>query len=191
MHSWLLRTPTLNLLIDTCIGAYRERGGSGAWNSRQSTRLLDELAAQGLYSDDIDLVASTHLRGDHVGWNTRLEDGRWVPTFPRARYGISAVEVEAWARLDAVSDTPVNYGAYRDSILPIVESGQALYVRPGEVLASGVEIVPLTRHTHSHFGIEVVHGGDRVLLRQRDPLARPARRLALAEHVVRGSCACD
>ncbi|MET0375454.1 MAG: MBL fold metallo-hydrolase [Rhizorhabdus sp.] len=162
LHSWLLRTPTLNLLIDTCIGADKERG-SGPWSRRQSTRLLDELAAQGLQPEDIDFVACTHLHGDHVGWNTRLEDGRWVPTFPRARYGISAVEVEAWARLDAVSDTPVNYGAYRDSILPIVESGQALYVGPGEILAPGVEIVPLPGHTLSHFGIEVDHGGDRAL----------------------------
>lgn len=163
LHSWLLRTPTLNLLIDTCIGADKERAGHATWNQRQSTRLIDELAAQGLRPEDIDFVACTHLHADHVGWNTKLEDGNWVPTFPNARYGISAAEVEAWARLDAVSATPVNYGAYRDSILPIVESGQALYVGSGEVLAPGVEIVPLPGHTPSHFGIEVNHKGSRAL----------------------------
>jgi glyoxylase-like metal-dependent hydrolase (beta-lactamase superfamily II) len=136
---------------------------AATWNRRQSTRLIDELAAQGLRPKDIDFVACTHLHGDHVGWNTRLEDGRCVPTFPMARYGISAAEVEAWARFDAVSDKPVNYGAYRDSIMPLVESGQALYVGAGEVLAPGVEIVPLPGHTPSHFGIEVNQGESRAL----------------------------
>src|SRR5262245_32624444 len=28
----------------------------------------------------------THLHVDHVGWNTRLENERWVPTFPKAKY---------------------------------------------------------------------------------------------------------
>lgn len=163
MHSFLLRTPSLNILVDTCIGAHKQRPAHAAWHQRQSPRFLENLAREGLSPDDIDLVFCSHLHADHVGWNTQLLDGRWVPTFPRARYAISEHEFAEWRRLQAESDIPVNHGAYTDSLLPVVETGQAMFVSPGDPLVAGLSIVPLAGHTTHHMGLEVSSGGARAL----------------------------
>lgn len=159
MHSFLLRTPTLNILIDTCIGADKPRPAHNAWHQRRSMRFVDDLRAQGLTPEDIDLVFCTHLHADHVGWNTRLLDGRWVPTFPNARYAMSRQEFEQWRTAQAASEAPVNHGAFRDSLLPVEEHGQALFADVGEVLTPGIEIVALAGHTSDHRGLQVRHDG--------------------------------
>jgi glyoxylase-like metal-dependent hydrolase (beta-lactamase superfamily II) len=85
VHSWLLRVGRYNVLIDTCLGNDKSRPRL-VEGHRLDTRYLKRLANVGLTPDDIDYVLCTHLHVDHVGWNTRLDNGRWVPTFPNARY---------------------------------------------------------------------------------------------------------
>ncbi|WP_232494656.1 MBL fold metallo-hydrolase [Novosphingobium kaempferiae] len=155
MKSWLVRAGGRTILVDTCIGQHKERPRHAAWHRRGSDRLLRDLAAEGLAPNDIDLVLCTHLHADHVGWNTRLEDGRWVPTFPRARYAMSRREVGDWRALAAASDVPVNHGAFEDSILPVVDHGLALYVTAGDELAEGVTVEALPGHTVEHFGLHL------------------------------------
>lgn len=159
MHSFLLRTPTLNILVDTCIGADKQRPAHAAWHQRRSLQLIEELRAEGLGPGDIDLVFCTHLHADHVGWNTQLIDGRWVPTFPNARYALSREEFEHWRAAQAASETPVNHGAFLDSLLPVEASGQAMFAGVGEQIAPGIEIVGLAGHTSDHRGLEVRHAG--------------------------------
>jgi hypothetical protein len=62
-----------------------------------------------------------------VGWNTRLIDGRWVPTFPNASYLFARQEWERWehAELRARYTTDPYY---EDSLLPVMESGRAQLV---------------------------------------------------------------
>ena len=163
MHSWLLRTPALNILVDTCIGAHKERPAHTAWHRRNTDRLLTELAAQGVTQDEVDVVMCTHLHADHVGWNTRLVDGRWVPTFPNARYAMSGVELAYWQERQAAAGTPANHGALGDSVLPVVEAGQALFVGAGEQLAPGIEVVGLPGHTPDHLGLLLQRDGTRML----------------------------
>lgn len=163
MHSFLLRTPTLNVLVDTCVGAAKERPAHSAWHQRGGERFLSELHAQGMGPEDIDLIFCTHLHADHVGWNTRLQDGRWVPTFPRARYCISEIELAYWRAAQAQSSTPVNHGALQDSILPIVETGQALFASAGDTLLPGLSVVALSGHTLDHRGLELNRAGERGL----------------------------
>lgn len=155
MKSWLVRAGGCNILVDTCIGQHKDRSRHPAWHRRTSDRLLRELAGAGLAPEDIDIVVCTHLHADHVGWNTRLDNGRWVPTFPRARYGMSRRELAGWRDLAAASTEPVNHGAYVDSILPVVESGQAVFLAPGDLLAPGVRVEALPGHTIDHFGLLV------------------------------------
>lgn len=155
MKSWLVRAGGRTILVDTCIGQHKKRPRHAAWHRRTSDRLLRELAAIGLAPEDIDIVLCTHLHADHVGWNTRLLDGRWVPTFPNARYALSRREAEDWRVRAAASDEPVNHGAYVDSILPVVEHGLAFYVAAGDDLADGVTIEALPGHTIDHFGLHV------------------------------------
>jgi glyoxylase-like metal-dependent hydrolase (beta-lactamase superfamily II) len=155
MKSWLVRLGGQVILIDTCIGQHKERQRHPAWHRRTSDRLLRELNAAGLTAEDVDIVLCTHLHADHVGWNTRLENGRWVPTFPRARYAMSRREVEAWRDRSRGSAQPVNHGAFDDSILPVVEEGLAFFVSAGDEIGPGAIVEGLPGHTPDHFGLRV------------------------------------
>jgi len=93
VHSWLLKVGNKNILIDCCCGNNKVRPARPFWNML-NTPYLDRLAAAGARPQDIDYVMCTHLHHDHVGWNTQLRDGSFVPTFPNARYVISKPDFE-------------------------------------------------------------------------------------------------
>ena len=82
------------VLVDTCTG--QDKGHPPPFDFPKQ-RWLDEFKAAGLTFEQIDYVFCTHLHVDHVGWNTRLIDGLWVPTFPNARYVFDKTEFETWA----------------------------------------------------------------------------------------------
>lgn len=84
IHSLVVDTGERRIIVDTCLGNDKERE-IPAWN-RLQTDFLEDLTAAGYPPDTIDTVMCTHLHVDHVGWNTRLVDGEWVPTFANARY---------------------------------------------------------------------------------------------------------
>src|SRR5262249_28077152 len=119
--------------------------------------------------DDVDVVLCTHLHADHVGWNTRREDGRWLPTFRNARYVIAATEYAHYAALHAVAgDVPVNRGSFADSVLPVVACGQADLVDAAHVVeldpGGGVCLEPAPGHTPGNVTIAVRGGGREALL---------------------------
>ena len=89
IQSYVVRTSHHTILIDSCVGNHKERANRPLWHRKTDDTYLRALASLGLAPEDIDYVVCTHLHSDHVGWNTRLEDGRWVPTFPKARYVFS------------------------------------------------------------------------------------------------------
>ena len=91
-QSYVVKTPHHNILVDGCIGNDKNFPNRPAWNKKTDANWMGALKAAGLGVEDIDFVMCTHLHGDHVGWNTRLENGRWVPTFPKARYLFSKKE---------------------------------------------------------------------------------------------------
>ena len=91
IHSWLLKTPSHTIVIDTCGGNDKQRPASPRFH-QLNTPYLERLKAAGVAPEDVDLVICTHFHVDHVGWNTRLVDGRWVPTFPKATYILSRIE---------------------------------------------------------------------------------------------------
>ena len=122
IQSYVLRTPWHTVVIDTCVGNDKPRNGVPAWHMRRGTYLSD-LAAVGVKPEDVDMVICTHLHVDHVGWNTRLEGGRWVPTFPRARYVIVREEFEFWKHEGETGRE--EFGLIDDSVIPVVEAGMA------------------------------------------------------------------
>jgi glyoxylase-like metal-dependent hydrolase (beta-lactamase superfamily II) len=93
IHSWLIRTRRHTILLDCCAGNHKERPGFSRFH-QLDTPFLQRLGAAGVRPEDIDVVLCTHLHADHVGWNTMLVDGRWVPTFPNAKYLFSRIENE-------------------------------------------------------------------------------------------------
>src|SRR3982074_249645 len=117
-QSYVVKTPHHNILIDSCIGNDKPRPLRPKWNMKTDDTYARALAAAGFSVGDIDYVMCTHLHVDHVGWNTRLENGRWVPTFPNARYVFGKTEFDYWTAQNATAAVP----AFVDSVLPIVEA---------------------------------------------------------------------
>lgn len=138
IHSWLVRTPRRTILIDACIGNHKQRPSIERFHMRNEP-WLERLQAAGARPENVDVVLCTHLHADHVGWNTRLENGCWVPTFPNARYLCGRADFERWdeRRPDFVP-RPINENVFADSILPVLESGQLVLIDEGYVIDDGV-----------------------------------------------------
>tara|TARA_R110002020_G_scaffold27552_23_gene88895 strand:+ start:10377 stop:11252 length:876 start_codon:yes stop_codon:yes gene_type:complete len=155
VHSLVVRSGPLTILIDTCVGEHKERPVRADWHRRDGGPYLPALAAAGLEPADIDIVLCTHLHADHVGWNTRLENGRWVPTFPNARYLIGRTELRHWQDAERTRPGAANHSSYADSVLPILEAGLCEEVDDGFALAPGMTIVPLAGHSPGQVGLEL------------------------------------
>ena len=163
-HSFVVHTPHHTILVDACVGNDKNRPTRPAWHQRRGS-FLGDLAAIGVRPESVDFVLCTHLHADHVGWNTRLLDGRWVPTFPRAQYLIATTEYEHWRdQYSANPAVPVNYGSFEDSVLPIVRSGQAVMVPSNYALEAGINCEPAPGHTPGNLIIHVEDGGRHVVL---------------------------
>lgn len=149
-HSYVLTTPHHRILIDTCVGNDKSRPARPSWHQQQGS-YLQTLAALGLAPEDIDFVCCTHLHADHVGWNTQLRDGRWVPTFPKARYVFARSEYTHWEQIHrqalARGEPAPNHGSFADSVLPVMEAGQAELVREDFEFEEGVYLRPALGHT--------------------------------------------
>ena len=152
-HSTVVRTPRATILVDTCSGNDKERPHKLRYH-RKNWPYLANLATAGFAPEDIDYVLCTHLHADHVGWNTRLLNGRWVPTFPNARYLFAREEWDHWqvAGLRAKYTTDPYY---EDSLLPIMESGQAEFVATDYAIDDSVRIEPWPGHTPGHICVLV------------------------------------
>jgi glyoxylase-like metal-dependent hydrolase (beta-lactamase superfamily II) len=120
-HAWVIQTPHHNMIIDTCWGNDKPRD---IYGGNFDLPWLDRLGALGLTPEDIDFVMCTHLHADHIGWNTRLLDGRWVPTFPNARYLFGRKEFDYWSNCEDNNQVI----AFEDSVLPCIEAGLATLV---------------------------------------------------------------
>ena len=155
LHTFVVRTPHHNILIDTCMGNHKERTISEDW-SMMDTDYLAKIAALGLAPEDIDFVMCTHLHVDHVGWNTQLVDGRWVPTFPNARYVFQKTEYDHWQQN---RDHHGVDGAFEDSVLPVVEAGRADLVAGDFAIDDSIWLEPSPGHTPGHVCINVRNGG--------------------------------
>ena len=150
VHSYIIRTPHHVILVDTCVGNDKDRPSTKAWH-RQSFPWLDNLAAMGVRPEEVDFVLCTHLHVDHVGWNTRLEDGRWVPTFPNARYLFQRDEYAFWEAAGAeIGATGTGDGCFRDSVLPVMEAGRAVLVDGDHAIDDTLHLEPSYGHSPGH-----------------------------------------
>jgi glyoxylase-like metal-dependent hydrolase (beta-lactamase superfamily II) len=141
IQTYVVRTPRHTVLIDTCVGNDKNREGSALWHMRRGA-YLDDLRAAGVAPEQVDLVVCTHLHVDHVGWNTRLVDGRWEPTFPNARYLFAGEEWEYWRHEQDA--------CIADSVLPVVEAGRARLVEADHVIDPWLRLEPSPGHTPGH-----------------------------------------
>jgi glyoxylase-like metal-dependent hydrolase (beta-lactamase superfamily II) len=167
-HSYLVRTPRWTAVVDTCCGNQKPRPRVPAWNQLNQP-YLENMADLGVRPEQIDFVMCTHLHVDHVGWNTRLIDGRWVPTFPKARYLMGRAEYQHWeAAHRANPRTPVNHGSFEDSVLPVVAAGQAEFVETDHLLFddrdASLHFASAPGHTAGNMQIHLNGGSDHAVM---------------------------
>jgi glyoxylase-like metal-dependent hydrolase (beta-lactamase superfamily II) len=153
MHSWLIDTGKHKILVDGCVGNDKTRPTRPDW-CNLDTPFLARLHAAGAHPEDIDFVLCTHLHADHVGWNTRLVDGRWIPTFPNAKYVFSRREHTYWEeRLAGDNGSGHHLLSYQDSVLPVIQAKQALIVDDYHEIAGCLILAPAPGHTPGHVAI--------------------------------------
>ncbi len=154
-HSYVVRTERSTILVDACLGNDKDRGGTPPFHMRD-VDFLGRLGDFGLSPTDIDYVLCTHMHADHVGWNTRLENGRWVPTFPNARYIFSRTEYEHWeCQAKQNPDGAWQEASFFDSVLPVVEAGRVTMVESDHELEVGIWLEPATGHSPGNVVINV------------------------------------
>ena len=155
-QSYIVRTPHHTILIDSCIGNDKPRPGRPNWHMKSDDTYMRALSAAGITPADIDYVMCTHLHVDHVGWNTRLENGHWVPTFPKARYVFRKTEYDYWTEQNKKAEVP----PFADSVLPVVEADRAEIVSDDFAIGDHVRILPTPGHTPGHVAFALGRGKD-------------------------------
>ncbi|MEI7711192.1 MAG: MBL fold metallo-hydrolase [Rhodospirillales bacterium] len=153
-QSYVVQIGGKNILVDSCIGNDKDRAARPLWNKKKDTAFMDGLKRSGLTPNDIDFVMCTHLHVDHVGWNTKLENGRWVPTFPNARYLFSKIELDYWLAENAKGAIP----PIVDSVIPIVEAKACDIVTSDHQLSDLVTLMPSPGHTIDHYAVAIGKG---------------------------------
>ncbi|MCV7422554.1 MBL fold metallo-hydrolase [Mycobacterium yunnanensis] len=122
LQSWVVEVDGLTVVVDTGGGNGRERPHLPALAGLQ-TDFLGALERAGVAADEVDVVVNTHLHTDHVGWNTRLVDGQWVPTFPNARYLMPEADYRFFAP-DGPGATTGSRIVFEDSVFPVADQMQ-------------------------------------------------------------------
>jgi glyoxylase-like metal-dependent hydrolase (beta-lactamase superfamily II) len=147
-HTFVIEAGARRIVVDTCTGNSKDRPLIPEFD-HQHRPFLADLAAAGFDPDTIDTVVCTHLHFDHVGWNTRLVDGKWVPTFPRARYLFGAGDLDYWAH----SDDPMHASAFADSVQPVIDDGLVEPVPADTSLTPEIQLRTTRGHTPGHLSV--------------------------------------
>ena len=153
IQAFLVQTPRHKILVDTCVGNHKPRkrdmfdGAVFPW--------MRNFLALGVTPKDIDYVLCTHMHVDHVGWNTKLENGRWIPTFPNAKYIFAKTELEFWEQQSGQQKMMRTGDYIVDSVLPILEAKQEVLVETDYQLDDGLSLLPLPGHTPGMVGLRI------------------------------------
>jgi glyoxylase-like metal-dependent hydrolase (beta-lactamase superfamily II) len=159
VHTFLVETPHRRMLVDTCIGNDKQNRDIPTWNNLQGSFLAD-IAEAGFPRDSVDTVLCTHLHVDHVGWNTMLAEGRWVPTFPNARYIMGRLEFDHWTH----SERPDMRHIIGDSVKPVFDAGLVDLVEMDAVLDDEISLRPTVGHTPGHVSVRIRSKGEEALI---------------------------
>jgi len=162
VQSYVIETPRVTILVDTGVGNNKTGRRRDTWNNGDWP-YLENMAAAGYVPDDIDIVVFTHIHVDHVGWNTRLVEGRWVPTFAGARHMFVADELADAERKSTVD--PLRFGAIlEDSVRPVIAAGLVDRMPADHVLDRSVRLGPAPGHTRFHSAVWIEDGGEHAVV---------------------------
>lgn len=177
IHAWVIQTPTHTVLVDTATGNDKLRPTAPLFHQLKEP-FLARLQAIGVSPEAVDFVLLTHLHADHVGWNTRLQGERWVPTFPNARYVFSEREysynlalsrergavarIQRQAGIGTPRRQPLD-GVFEDSVMPVVEAGLDQRIKIDNTLIEGFRFHSTPGHSIDHASISVTSRGETAL----------------------------
>ena len=157
IHALVLESEGQTIMVDTCIG--NRPIDMVPQMSHLGEGFLDELAAAGFEPGDIDIVLCTHLHFDHVGWNTILVDGEWVPTFPNARYLFGRTEYEYWD--SGAEGAAITFG---DAVRPVLEAGLADLVDSDHQVTGEIGLEPSPGHSPGHVSVRISSAGQEAVI---------------------------
>jgi glyoxylase-like metal-dependent hydrolase (beta-lactamase superfamily II) len=166
IHALVIETPASQgqtgrrMVVDTCLGNDKQGRKAPTWNNL-SGPFLSDLSGAGYARETIDTVMCTHLHVDHVGWNTMMVDGKWVPTFPNARYLIGRAEFDYWR---AQQKDPELQLVFADSVRPVFEAGLVDLVETDHRVCEEVSFVPTLGHTPGHVSVRISSRGEEALI---------------------------
>ncbi|HUO92841.1 MAG TPA: MBL fold metallo-hydrolase [Rhizomicrobium sp.] len=158
IHALAVEAPGLKLVVDTCIGNDKARGMLRG--EKLQTSFLQHMKEIGFGREEVNVVVCTHLHVDHVGWNTMLQNGKWVPTFPKARYLIGREEYAYWKSVDEAEQKEI----LADSVQPIFEAGLAQEVDMNHRISPEISLIPTTGHTPGHVSVMIESGGETAVI---------------------------
>jgi glyoxylase-like metal-dependent hydrolase (beta-lactamase superfamily II) len=163
---FVVRSAGRTIVVDTGIGNDKRRPSIPPFNDLH-TDFLDRLTANGAAPGDVDLVVCTHLHPDHIGWNTRLVDGEWVPTFPHARYLLPQADFDWLSEASRSADQkdPSGFiGAFEDSVVPIAKAGQAEFWRDEYAIDDALRLSSVPGHTPGAAVLLITSDGQHAVL---------------------------
>jgi glyoxylase-like metal-dependent hydrolase (beta-lactamase superfamily II) len=169
INAYLVQTSDRRIIVDCCAGNDKPRGYPGF--NMQSTPFIDRLRDAGFDRETVDTVVCTHLHVDHVGWNTMLSDGEWVPTFPNARYLLGRTEFEYWRTQE---ESPDERTAFADSVQPVVDAGLVDLVEAGHRIGNDAWLIATPGHTPGHHSVRITSGGEEAII-SGDMVHHPAQ----------------
>jgi glyoxylase-like metal-dependent hydrolase (beta-lactamase superfamily II) len=158
IHAFIVESQGRVVVVDTCVGNDKPREVKN-WHLRKG-RFLDDMAEAGFPPERVTHVVCTHLHVDHVGWNTRLKDGKWVPTFRNARYLIGRREWDYWSKAQDASDRAIQ----DDSVRPVLDAGLADLVESDHVVTPEVCLEPTPCHTPGHVSVCIRSKGEEAVI---------------------------
>jgi glyoxylase-like metal-dependent hydrolase (beta-lactamase superfamily II) len=163
MQTWLLRSQGRTILIDTGVGNDKSRPAVAPWD-HLGLDYLGNLQRAGVQPEDVDVVVNTHLHVDHVGWNTRLLDGQWVPTFPNATYLMPKVDFEFWNPANNANIVGgVNENVFEDSVAPVFANGQVQLWEDTHTIDEHLRLESAPGHTPGSSVVKLSSGSDHAL----------------------------
>lgn len=158
IHALLVEAPGLKLVVDTCVG--NDKARSLLAGQALQTNFLQQISDAGFSREAVNAVICTHLHVDHVGWNTMLQDGKWVPTFPNARYLIGRTEFEHWNAIEHAETQEI----LADSVKPIFDAALAEMVEMDHRLSPEIRLIPTTGHTPGHVSVLIESRGEAAII---------------------------
>lgn len=157
-QSWIVVVDGRVVVVDPCTGNGRSYPDFPPAHMLD-TPYIERFAATGVRPEDVDYVVCTHLHMDHCGWNTVLRGGRYVPTFPNARYVMARREFDRWdTRRPDHTPIPANAGAFENSVLPVLEAGLADIVADSHSITPSLSVEPAWGHTIGHSLLHLTTG---------------------------------